>query len=147
MGRYNKKYGYLDKLEEYCKENNVELALRGELIGGGNKGSGNKLNSDAKIKEPKVVWFGVDDLSSGYSVRIPSNHKHNLKEVCEKLGFEYTPIIFSGVFDYDELIKTSNEVLKEYKDKGIILEGLVFRSLFNNSFSAKYINPEYDSKS
>jgi len=143
-----KKHDYLNKLLEYCKTNNVQLALRGELIGEGNKGSGNKLNADAKSGPSKIVWFGVDDLSSGHATRIHYGQKHNLKEVCEALGFEYTEELFEGKFTYDELIKKCNEYFEKVKtETGRIVEGIVIRSKYSNRLSCKFINGEYDSKS
>ncbi len=143
-----KKYGYLDKLLEYCKENNVQLALRGELIGAGNKGSGNKLNIDAKLSESKVIFFGIDDLSSGHSTRIHYGQSHNLKDFCEKYNFEYTSELFEGIFDYDTLIAKCNNYFKEIKENtNQIIEGIVIRSKYENTISVKYINPEYDANS
>ncbi|MCK9417405.1 hypothetical protein M0Q97_12265 [Candidatus Dojkabacteria bacterium] len=141
-----KKHGYLDKLTTYCIENNVQLALRGELIGGGgSKGSGNKLNQDCK-GDAKVIWFGVDDLSLGKATRINYAQSHNLKDVCESLGLEYTLPVFIGNLDYDGIIKKGNEIFEEYKKKGHILEGIVIRTTKSNKMSCKYLNPEYDSK-
>ncbi len=142
------KHSYLDKLEEYCRKNDLQLALRGELIGvGASKGSGNKLNPDSTA-EAKIIWFGVDDLSGGHAERIHYEKKHNLKEVCEALGFEYTEEVFSGVFTYDQMIKASTDFFKQIKQEtGKIIEGLVFRTKFNNKLSTKYINPEYDANS
>lgn len=139
---------YLTKLSEYCKEHDLQLALRGELIGAGNKGSGNKLNTDAKINKADIVWFGVDDLSTGHSVRINYSSEHNLENLGKTLDINVTQHVFTGVFTYDELIKRSNEFFKMIKEtEGRVIEGLVFRSLNDNSLSTKYINPEYDAKS
>lgn len=141
-----KRKGYLDKLKSYCEENDVELALRGELVGAGNKGSGKKLNKDS-VGESRVIWFGVDDLKPGKATRINYSQKHNLKEVCESLGFEYTLPVFVGKLDYDQIIKKGNEIFAEYKAKGIILEGVVVRTTNSNRLSCKYLNMEYDAKS
>ena len=143
-----KKHGYLDKLIEYCTLHDMQLALRGELIGAGNKGSGNKLNEDAKNSESKVVWFGIDDLSSGHSERIDYSSPYNLKNFCEACELEYTTEIFEGVFNYDMLIEKCEHDFNVIKEKtGQIVEGIVIRSKYSNSMSVKYINNEYDSKS
>lgn len=143
----DRKFGYLEKLMAFCKEKEIQLCMRGELIGAGNKGSGNKLNSDART-EAHVVWFGVDDLSQGFSRRIHYGHEHNLETICEELGFEYTKELFSGVFSYDEIIAKAHEYFKKVKDEtGIIVEGVVIRTKYSNNLSVKYINPEYDAKS
>lgn len=143
----DKKFGYLEKLIAFCKEKSMQLCMRGELIGAGNKGSGNKLNSDART-EAHVVWFGVDDLSQGFSRRIHYGMKYNLKTICEELDFEYTKELFSGVFTYDEIIAKAHEYFKHMKDTyGIIVEGVVIRTKYSNNLSVKYINQEYDAKS
>lgn len=142
------KFGYLVKFLEYCQKYNVQLALRGELIGAGNKGSGNKLNTDAKTGESRIVWFGIDDLSSGHSVRIHYDQEHNLKKVCEELGFEFTEELWEGTFNYGQIISKCNEFFKRTKEEtGRVVEGVVVRSKYSNRLSTKFINNEYDSKS
>jgi hypothetical protein len=143
----DRKFGYLASLIAFCKQNERQLCMRGELIGAGNKGSGNKLNSDART-DAHVVWFGVDDLSQGFSRRIHYGQEHNLETICEELGFEYTKELFSGVFSYDEIIAKAHEYFKYMKDTyGVIVEGVVVRTKYSNNLSIKYINPEYDAKS
>lgn len=144
-----KKYNILDKLSKYCIKYDVELALRGELIGAGNKGSGNKLNSDAKNSESHIAFFGVDDLSSGHATRIHYGQEHNLKKVCEELDLEYTEeLIEVGPCTYDGIILWGDEYFKRMKEEqGIIVEGIVIRSKYSNALSCKYINSEYDSRS
>ena len=143
-----KKHDYLEKLKKYCIDNNVNLALRGELVGGngGSKGSGNKLNKDAK-GDPKVIWFGVDDLQFGKAYRLNYSSEHNLKSICDALEFEYTKPIFVGKLDYNGIIKMGNDIFKEYKEKyNHIIEGIVIRTTKSNKLSCKYLNLEYDSK-
>ena len=142
-----KKHNYLEKLKKYCIDNNVQLALRGELVGnGGSKGSGNKLNNDVK-GDSKVIWFGVDDLQFGKAHRLNYSSLHNLKSICEELEFEYTKPIFVGKLDYDGIIKMGNDIFSEYKEKyNHIVEGIVIRTTNSNKLSCKYLNLEYDSK-
>lgn len=141
------KWKYLDKLEDYCKKYNLQLALRGELIGAGaSKGSGNKYNMDTK-GDARVRFFGVDDLSTGYAKRINYSNEHNLKRISEELDLEYTQHLFEGVYDYDGLIKVCNSIFKDIKERtGQIVEGIVIRTMYSNKLSTKYLNPEYDSK-
>ena len=142
-----KKHGYLDKLTEYCRANKLQLALRGELIGAGNKGSGNKLNMDAK-GDSRVVWFGVDELDSGFAQRLHYKDKYNLKTICEAMGLEYTPELTEGVFSYYEIIAWAHKYFNDIKvSTGQIIEGTVIRSKFSNKLSIKYLNNEYDSRS
>lgn len=142
-----KKFDYLDKLIQYCKDNNIQLALRGELIGKGCKGGGNKLNMDSK-EETHIVWFGVDSLESGHATRIHYGEKHNLATVCEAMDVEYTPSILEGVFNYDQIIYECTKIFNKIKEEtGQIVEGIVIRSKYSNKLSTKFINPEYDAKS
>lgn len=142
-----KRHGYLDKLIEYCKKYQCELALRGELIGAGNKGSGNKNNSDAKSGDSRIVWFGVDDLSSGVAVRIHYGQEHNLKKVCDELEMEYTEEIFEGIMSYDDIIAFGNKYFKDYENEHkVLIEGIVIRSKFSNALSTKYLSDAYDSR-
>lgn len=143
----DRKYGYLEKIIAYCKEKGIQLCLRGELIGAGNKGSGNKLNADAKT-EARVIWFGVDDISKGFSTRLHYGDEYNLEKVCKDLDFEYTAELFAGVFSYEQIIERAHEYFKMVKENhDIIVEGVVIRTKFSNNLSTKYINPEYDAKS
>ena len=143
----NIKYGYLQSLVDYCDLYSLQLSMRGELIGAGNKGSGNKFNSDAK-SESHVVWFGVDDLSEGFSKRIHYGSEYNLKNVCDTLDFDYTEELFEGVFTYDQIIDLCDAYFKLMKEEqGIVVEGIVVRTKYSNRLSCKYINPLYDSKS
>lgn len=143
----DKKFGYLEALKAYCRAKKVQLVTRGELIGAGNKGSGNKLNSDART-ESHVVWFGVDDLSEGFSRRLHYGNEINLATLCTELGWEYTEEEFSGVFTYDEIIAKCHEYFAKVKaETGIVVEGMVIRTKFSNNLSVKYINPDYDSRS
>ena len=139
-------FGYLDKLTEYCEKYNVQLALRGELIGQGNKGSGNKANNDSR-GNCRVVWFGVDDITTVPARRLNYSDEHNLKKVCEELGLEYTQSVIEGSFDYKDVIRVSKDIFKDIKEKtGVTVEGIVFRTMYSNRSSFKYINPAYDAK-
>ena len=142
------KHGYYKKFVDYCKERNLKLALRGELIGQGNKGSGNKLNMDAKTSESDVYWFGVDDLTSGHSKRLHFADEYNLKRIAEELNLKYAEPVLEGKFTYAEIIAKCKEIFQEIQDRtGQIIEGIVIRTKNSNKLSCKYINPLYDSKS
>ena len=138
---------YLDKLVEYCDKYNVELRLVGEIVGrGGSKGSGNKLNKDA-LGDRKIIWFGVDDLSSGHATRIHYGMDHNLKKISTELNLEYTEIIHEGVMSYDDIIKFGDELFKKIEtETGQIIEGIVIRTKVSNKLSCKYLSSFYDSK-
>lgn len=128
----------LEKLKEYCKNNNKQLALRGELIGEGLKGSGNKNNPHAKLKQG-IKFYGLDDYSSGVTRKKSLNDFYSLMETLE---LEYCDIVFKDITfnSFDEIKEKCNEFFKTN-----LIEGIVLR---NNdcTFSAKFMNPEYDSK-
>lgn len=127
---------YLDNLERYCRDNNINLALRGELCGKGLKGSGNKNNPTLK-EEPHIKFYGVD-LYNSYTVKLGEEF---FSTIIEKIGLERCPIIFNKTFSSrEEIERVCNDYFKEN-----MVEGIVVRTLDHN-FSAKIINLEYDSK-
>jgi hypothetical protein len=139
-----KNSGLLDKGLEYCKEYGVQLAFRGEIIGQGLKGSGNKVNPDANEKQ-KLVLFGIDDLSEGYSKRINYSSPHNLRYVANLLGVEYTQAHIAKFPTYEALCEYCEGIFVKEKAEGRIIEGVVIRTMYTNDLSCKYMNAEYDS--
>ncbi len=140
-----KSTGLIDKGLEYCKMHDVQLAFRGEIYGQGLKGSGNKLNPDAALKQG-LVLFGVDCLDNGFSVRQHYGNEHNLKTVGEFTGVEYKKPVVIKPKSYDELCEICENVFKEEKAQGRVIEGLVIRTMNSNELSCKYMNAEYDAK-
>jgi len=139
--------GYYPRFIQYCKDHSLKLALRGELIGLGNKGSGNKLNQDAKLTYSDVYWFGVDNLESGHSRRIHYGEEYNLEKISNDLNLQYAIPILEGVFSYEQLVKECLKIFDDIKEKtGQIIEGVVIRTKYSNRISVKMINPLYDSK-
>jgi hypothetical protein len=126
----------LDKLADYCKVNNKQLALRGELNGEGLKGSGNKNNPHAKLKQ-SIKFYGLDDYSKGVTTKLPIEDFLN---VTTELGLEICDIIFKEKqFNaFEELKDYCNEYFKTN-----LVEGLVLRTS-DSRFSAKFMNPAYD---
>lgn len=137
--------GVFDKMMEYCKKYDVQLALRGEIYGQGLKGSGNKLNPDASAKQG-LVLFGVDSLDNGFAKRLHYGNEHNLQKICEELNLEYTKPKVVKVDSYEQLSEICENIFKEEKAKGRVIEGVVIRTMYSNDISVKYMNPEYDSK-
>ena len=138
--------GYIEKIMNYCKEHNIELAVRGELCGTGLKGSGNKNNPDAKNKQ-SIILFGVDSLDTGFSVRLHYADKHNLATLKEATGLPVTDIVYTmkgGT--YADLENACKKIFEEEKQAGRVIEGVVIRTMHSNDISVKYMNPEYDSK-
>lgn len=137
--------GLVERGMEYCKKHDVQLVFRGEIYGQGLKGSGNKLNPDANSKQG-LKLFGIDSLETGFSVRVNYSSEHNLVKVCEELGLEHTKPVVIKPKNYDDLIRIAEEIFKEEKAKGRIIEGIVVRTMYTNDLSTKVMNPEYDSK-
>jgi hypothetical protein len=127
----------LDRVKTFCVKNNLALSFRFEMIGNGLKGSGNKNNPDAK-GEQKLVCYGVDDFSSGVTRKL-SYDKY--VQYCTELNIEMIPVVFNKLFNSVDEIKTECE---NYFNTNLI-EGIVIRNL-DSTFSAKYMNNEYDSK-
>lgn len=140
-----KSSGLLERGLAYCQEHGLELAFRGEIVGQGLKGSGNKVNPDASEKQ-KLVLFGIDDLSEGYSKRINYSSPHNLRDVAKELGIEYTPAHIAKFSTYEALCEYCDGIFAKEKSEGRIIEGVVVRTMYSNALSCKYMNPEYDSK-
>lgn len=140
-----KESGLLENGLAYCKEHGLELAFRGEIIGSGLKGSGNKVNPDANDRQ-KLVLFGIDDLSEGFSKRINYSSPHNLRDVSKILGIEYTESIVSKPKTYEELIDICEDIFRTEKSNGRIIEGVVVRTMYTNDLSCKVMNGDYDSR-
>lgn len=140
-----KSSGLLENGLEYCKQFGVQLAFRGEIIGQGLKGSGNKVNPDANEKQ-KLVLFGIDDLSEGYAKRINYSSPHNLRYVANLLGIEYTQAHIAKFPTYEALCEYCEGIFAKEKSEGRIIEGVVVRTMYTNDLSCKYMNAEYDSK-
>jgi len=125
----------LIKLEEYCKNNGRQLAIRGELHGTGLKGSGNKNNPHAKFKQGVLV-YAIDDYSTGVTKIVPLEEFYAIAEV---LGLETCPIVFSRTFESAEEL---NNTCEEYFRANLI-EGIVVKDP-SAQFSAKCMNNAYD---
>lgn len=137
--------GLLERGLAYCKEHRLQLAFRGEIIGQGLKGSGNKVNPDSNEKQ-KLVLFGIDDLSEGFSKRINYSSPHNLRDVSNILGIEYTDSMVVKPNTYEELITICEDIFRTEKSKSRIIEGVVVRTMYTNDLSCKVMNSEYDSR-
>lgn len=127
---------YLEKLVEYCKEKNISVALRGELVGqGASNGSGNKNNPHSKV-DPTIYFFGADWYFDK-AERMP--HMEYI-ELVAALGFQHPTIVFNQTFESrEELLKTCEEYFTNN-----MIEGVVVRSL-DGKLSSKVMNLDYDS--
>lgn len=112
--------------------------LRGELNGGSLKGSGNKNNPASKEKA-NIKIFGVDSFNEfGIAERV---REEQFIALTHELGLERVKQIFNMEFSSREQLES---VCNGYfKDN--LIEGIVVRNL-TGSFSAKFMNNEYDAK-
>jgi hypothetical protein len=126
----------LDKLINYVSLRKQDIVLRGELCGEGCKGSGNKNNPHAKLPK-QILFYGVDD----YSDTAKKLSESNYRKVTTDLELNTPKLVFNQLFSSKEdLLNACNEYFKTN-----MIEGIVVRN-YDHTFSAKIINPEYDSK-
>lgn len=112
--------------------------LRGELNGGSLKGSGNKNNPASKEKA-NIKFFGADSFNElGVAERL---RYEQFVKLTNDLGLERVKEVFIGEFYSREGIETA---CNNYFKKNLI-EGIVVRTV-DGSFSAKFMNNEYDAK-
>lgn len=141
----SKSTGLFEKGMKYCLDNNVQLAFRGEIFGQGLKGSGNKLNPDAQSKQG-LKLFGIDSLDKGFGVRQHYGNEHSLSKVCDEIGLDYNVPLIIKPSSYEELVEICENIFKEQKANGKVIEGLVIRTMYSNDLSCKFMNQEYDSR-
>ena len=131
----------LEKLKTYKKP----LVIRGEIFGSSLKGSGNKKNFSKDYK--KTLWvFGIDDYSSGVAIPMAPVEYTTL---AAQLELQTVPVIFTERFDsVEELKQKCQEYFEnnEFSKDGKLVEGIVVRTFYNNSFSAKIMNDAYDAE-
>jgi len=85
---------YLEFLTKYCRDNGCHLALRGELVGKGCKGSGNPNNPKAK-EDSHIEFFGIDYYSH-ITVRM---EYPKARQLAEELGIQYVKEYFQNIRD------------------------------------------------
>lgn len=141
----SKSTGLFDNGMKYCMDNDVQLVFRGEIFGQGLKGSGNKFNPNSNDKQSLRI-FGIDSLENGFSIRQHYGNTHNVVSVCEAIGLDYTKSIIVKPASYEDLINICENIFKEEKNKGKVIEGIVIRTMYSNQISCKHMNAEYDSK-
>lgn len=140
----SRKSGLFDGALEYCKKYNVSLGFRGEIFGQSLKGSGNKINPDAKL-EQQLKLFGVDLLENGIAIRQHYGNEHNLIKVANEMGVSCSNVIVCKPKSIDELFEACKKIFKDEENNGRIIEGIVIRTMNSNLLSCKYMNDYYDS--
>jgi hypothetical protein len=133
---------YLKLLEEYCKQYNEGISLRGELCGKGLRGSGNK-NNPTVTETPHVEFYAADDIDNGIARRMG---EHMFDALVGALGVKRCPILFTETFNSREEIEAKcQEMFDYFKSQKILIEGVVLKTL-DGKWSAKLMNLEYDAK-
>ncbi|MDR2146417.1 MAG: hypothetical protein LBE91_08170 [Tannerella sp.] len=132
---------YLSLLEDYCRKNNVNLVLRGELCGRGCKGSGNPNNPKAK-EEMHIEFFGIDD----YTRHAKRLDYATTRKIAAELGLPFVHEYFNRNFESrEELFQTCQAIFDEEERNGRLIEGVVLRHP-ETDFSCKLMSMSYDSK-
>jgi len=126
-----------EKLIEYCRENELSLALRGESYG-------NRIQSNIKnphsSKEHSLAIFSVYNINErDYENK---GSKHYFVNVCEFLDIEHVPLLEENVVLTPELIQKYSFGIKKLPN-GHMFEGVVINHS-NGSF--KVMNKYYDSE-
>ena len=140
-----KSSGLLERGRQYCIDNDLELAFRAEIYGKGLKGSGNKLNPHSK-QEQNLMLFGLDNVSGTSAIRLNMTDEFNLQRVANDLNLPVSPTVIIAPYGYNDLCNIIQSMFAEYKKQGMVIEGIVVRTIESNDLSCKFINPEYDNK-
>lgn len=128
------RYNIREKLERFCVDNKVNLALRGESYG---RGIQAKPHNPHSKMDPALAVFSVYNIDRMEYERI--NDPYYFMRLCEELDLPMVPIIEratlreSLITYYDEL-----ENLKGNPFEGVVING--------HNFSFKIINKYYDSQ-
>ena len=131
---------YIDKMIGLGYTN---LILRGELHGTASKGSGNSRNPHAKLA-PNILFFNIDKMEDGIARKVG---RSEFRSISKELYLDTVPELFNIAFNSrEELENVCDLTFQDYKhDYKMLIEGIVLNS-WDNQFSCKYMNNEYDSK-
>ena len=128
---------FLDKFIYFCRDKNLNLALRGEVYGKGIQAHSN--NPHAK-KELGFALFSVLNLDTlNYE---GTDSPLYFEKIAKELGIETVPILEKSVVLTPELIQKYDEGLQTIN--GEPFEGVVIKLPDGSSF--KVINKHYDAK-
>ncbi len=132
---------YLEKLNKYCVDNEISLALRGELNGRGLKGSGNPNNPSVK-EEPNIKFYALDN----YTLSTKRFGEEVFDLTLKDLGFNRCKKYFTKKMRCKaDIINRCEKVFAQEEAKGNLIEGIVLKTE-DGTFSTKYMNLKYDSK-
>jgi RNA ligase (TIGR02306 family) len=132
---HNKVYDVENVLKSFCIENDVSLAIRGEVYGQGLQNSSNNPHSKLKIDLALYSVFNFDEMKYERT-----ESKYYIFEVAKSLNMKTVPMIEKGVEFNQELI---DRYLTPKKLNGQSFEGVVINT---EEDSFKIINMDYDSR-
>lgn len=127
-----RKYDLQRKLEAYCTEHNVELALQGELVGPGMNSNRDQLT--------ELDWKVFRIWNIGQQCWLNWNERY---DVCDALDVPHVPLLgFKSLrefgLDRDKILAFAEGTTENGHER----EGVVFKSL-NGGFSFKAVSNRY----
>ena len=117
---------------------NLNIAIQGELCGPGIQ------NNRMKLNKHRFFVFNVWDIDNKRYYR--SDERSDLindLRVEFNVHLDHVDIVKNWVEGIPDLVNTLNSLVKDIKYNGQGIEGVVYKSLDDPSFSWKFINPEY----
>jgi hypothetical protein len=123
----------LRKLEEYCRERNLSLAIQGEIVGPGIQGNRYKLPS------LRVFVFNIFDIDKQQYVPLETK-----MAILLKLREQHVPFLGTRPYAYMEIsswLEMAEDVSSLNPD--VQREGIVVRSLDDDARSFKAISNKY----
>lgn len=127
-----KRLNVLERLEEFCRSANRQIALQGELVGLGIQG--NRYN----LPETDVRFFNVFDIGEYRKVSLDE-----FVETIERIGLQTVPILQNSYILHSDI----ERFLSEAEGKSILnpkteREGIIFRTV-DGTFDFKAISNRF----
>jgi RNA ligase (TIGR02306 family) len=129
-------YDIKNKLERFCMDNNISLAVRGESHGGGIQKHNNNYHSRLPLQ---IAFFSTWLVDERRHAR--KGHPLYIFDLAARLGIPTVPLLERDVVLTPELVKKYMEDLREVN--GQPFEGVVIQ---HEKGSFKILSKDYDSK-
>lgn len=131
---YVEKHTLKELLSKYCEDNDVELAIQGELVGP-------RMNGNRDLYTD-YEWhvFRIWDIKRQCFL-IPTKRR----EVCKELNLKHVSVISENM-EVFKIFKSGKEILKYAEGKtsrGNEREGLVFKENTENPITFKAVSNKY----
>ena len=136
-----RKYNLIQRLKDYCWENCVSLALRGEVYGKGIQKS--KVNPHCD-KDRDVAFYGVWLIDERRETQ--PGEQYYYENVCREMGLPTVPMLEKSVPLTEELIQKYDSVIKSVStgpEEFKRFEGVVIKGPYG---SFKIISKHYDAE-